>query len=628
MPKWKYRRNNAWQTQGTTPSLTVSVAAPATSGLTWEMPFNFSFNTSDNSQVQSVGLYYLVGGTPTLIASTTSLSLGWVIPLPNSFTPGTYTFFGRATTLGGATFDSPHTVATITESSTKSIAWSAPTVDGQSFALPFSAAFSVAPASQVAKVELFRSAGPLLLGTTTVNGGFGFVITLDDELSPGFSYNIFGRATFDDGTVINTPVRSVTITSSTPTTPSGSRSLKAAIAFGGEDQHASEAEKRLGRRFGVRMRFVVRASASGCLTDFQNQINAINARATSNRYLMWLTVGLVMNNDSGGLLATGQGSRNASLWEPMGDILDQCSADTLQNLVGLRLGHEFMNAGDDYRWGVRNTVVNSTNLLTNAARFVTAWRMAVNTMKSRLSTQAKKDALQLDWNSPGGQMIRTMTHAGGVNAWDLCDACYPGDAYVTHITTDIYNQERFRSTHTGSAPYVPINGPDSPLTYVKSRATSHGKKSGMSEGSAFMYKWKSGALVGVDDGAATVKFVNDLLDWGQTEANAGRLSHITFFERDPYNEGFTAFIGGQRDTSARSTGEERLWGLWRLLHPREAKTGGGFIPGGIPDYATGVPNTLSRRATAYTAVGGTRTSSVHTNAPQALNRLLDRVGGP
>ncbi len=626
MPKWKYRRNNTWLTQGSSPSLSVSNASPATSGQTFALPFNFAFDTTDNSQVTSADLLYLnLAGDPVLLATTTTLTLGWVIPVPSNFTPGTYTFFGRVHTATNQ-FDGPQIVVTLTASSTKSISWQVPNSDGQTYQFPFTAAFAVSPSSSCTKVELWRSGGTKL-GEATSDSGFGWTIAITDQLAAG-TYTLFGRAFFTDGTVITGSNRSVTLSASTPPPVSGSRTLKNAIAYGGEDSHTAEAQARIGRKFQVRMRFVVRATPSGCLTDFGNQIDAVNARAGTDPYMMWLTVGLVMNNDSGGLLATANGDRNATLWEPMGDILDRCSATTIQNLVGLRLGHEFMNAGDDYRWGVRNTTVNTTNLLTNASRFVNAWRMAVNTMKSRLSTQAKKDALQLDWNSPGGQMIRTMTHLGGVNAWTLCDACYPGDAYVTHITTDIYNQERFRSNHTGSAPYVPINGPDSPLTYVRTRATSHGKKSGMSEGSAFMYKWKSGALVGTDDGAATVKFINDILDWGQTEANAGRLSHITFFERDPYNEGFTAFIGGQRDTSARSTGEERTWDLWRLLHPREAKTGGGFIPGGIPDYATGVPNTLSRRATAYTGVGGARSRSVHSNAPQALNRLLDRVGGP
>lgn len=612
------RRSNQWLGFGTGPdALTVTMVAPSTSGQTKQLPFTFAANTSDNAAVTKVELYYLVGGNPTYLGETSTLSLGWAVPLPADFPAGTWDFFMRAYTTGGFS-DSAFVTTTITAGAA-TLDWLQPSTNGQTLADPVVLAIGSSNPSAFTTVNFFRRVGGSedFLGNTSTYGQFGFTVSVSGLTG---AQTVFARANTTDGGSVTSVDRTLTI--GTATSPPGASSLKTAVYFGGEDQHWTEAQARMGYKLSGRMRFVVRASASQCLSDFTNQIDSTIARRNTDRYMMWLTFGLVMNNDTGGLQATANGDRNASLWVPAGQQLNRLTADDLANLVGLRLGHEFMNAGDDYRWGVRNTTYNSTNLLTNAARLQNAWRMAVDTMKAQLSTQAKKDALQLDWNAPGGQMIRTMTHAGGVNAWTLADACYPGDAYVSHITADIYPQERFRTTAPN---YVAINGPDSPLAWVKTRAIQHGKKSGMSEGSGFMYKWKNGAQIGSDDGSVNLTFLNDLLDWGTSEAQAGRLSHITFFERDPYAEGFTAFIGGQKDTSARPTGTERLWGLWRLLHPREAKTGGGFIPGGIPDYATGVPNTLSRRYTAYTAVGGTRTRSVHSNAPQAAKALLDRV---
>jgi len=615
VPSLKLRRNNAWFGFVAPSPLTVTMLVPGGNGQTKELPFTFSFDTSDNEDVTKVELYYFVGDVPTKIGEATEFNtFGWTVDLPTSWTPGTHTFFGRAHYSGG-TVDSPWRAMTTTFGVTTNLTWANPTTDGAHLDEDDSVAWVTNNPSSITQVRLYKLVGSTetLLGATSTYDIFGYAI---DTPSPPGSYYLFGRAMLSAGGSVDSSIRLVHVDPDPVEPPPGSASLKTALYFGGSSEHWDEARRRMGYNLSGRMAFAMASNWPAIKNDFSNHINAVVARRSSARYMMWITVRLLPKQNAATLSQSANGADNTH-WDDMGDILNRLTEDDLRHLFGMRLGHEFMNGGADYPHGIRNTAHNGPNLRTNAGSFAAAWRNAVNHMRGRLSTQGKRDALQLDFNNSGGQIIKGMTH-GGVPSWDLSDLCYPGDGYVTHVTTDIYNQERFRSTASN---FVAINGPDGPLEWVRTRAIRWGKKSGMSEGSPFMFKFKGGQI-GADDGTSTLNFLDRLCDWGEIEAEAGRLSHITLFERDPDPEGFTAVIGGQNDTSARSFGEERKWGLWRLLHPYES--GGGGIPGGIPAGSTGVPNTLSRRATVYTGVGGTRTRSAHTNAPQTLNALISR----
>ena len=624
MPSLLHRRNNTWldfAVATPTQPLTVTFQQPGSSGQTNELPFVFSLTTSDNSRVTKMELYYLVGDVPTKIGETSELiaPFNYVIPLPASWTPGTHTYFGRAHTADG-TYDSPQRVMTTVHGTNTNLRWGQPTASGQTVADDSTLTFTTNNPSAITQVRLYYLVGQneTLLGTTTTYGPFGYVFP-----APAVGgYYLFARANLTNGTTLESEIFVVQVAPDAPT-PTAPTSLKQAIYLGCEYEFRDDIARRLGRWPRGYMRFAVRDTWGNVKNDLNNEVSSVISRSGSDRHLLWVTVRLIQGPQSGPidppLSQVAAGARDAD-WDDVGAIFNRLSADQL-SLIGIRLGHEF-NGG----WYYHGFLDSRNGTPDNAARaYAACFRRVVDRIRGQLNSTAKRAALKFDWNASGG-MLRTPEQ------YRLCDLAYPGNGHVDIISCDVYNQDVFR---TAAPNWHAVNGAGGPLAYVTARAISHGKRSAMSEGSPFMYKWKSGNQVGVDDGASTVDFCNRLLDWGQAEAQAGRLAHITLYERDVASEGaFTAFLGGWRDTSARPAGEHRRLGNssgLAVLHPKEnnANPPPTRIPLGIPEGVSGVPNASGRRGNAYNGIGGTRgTNNVQTNAPQAMNAFLNRVGGP
>lgn len=624
MPKWKYRRNNAWHEFGTTPPLTVFLAQPGSSGQTHPPGFTFSFTTSDDSRVVSFQLFYLVAGSPVLIGETTTQRVGWAIDLPHDFELGTFTFFGRAITADGS-FDSPHVSVTIAEEAepTVTIDMIQPSSSGQTFELPFDAAFSVSDRDAVSKVELFR-ADPVYgfqkLGEDTDGPGpLGWTIQVPADFQTG-QHEIWGRAVLADGSGVDSVHRTVTFTAA-PVSPGGSRSLQQAIFTASNGTLQGQIENRMGHQMPGFMQFGDSSSSGARTSQVRGRVDTTINRRNSDRYMFWDTYQLCLPGEN-------LNSINSSGWQNVGAELNRLTVDDLRNLYGIRLGWEFQGAW--FRHGITNTGLNGSNILANCDKYAARFRQAVDAMRSQMSAD-KAAALQLDWNSNGGSIWKQRFIAGQ-SQWTVADRCYPGDNHVAVISCDLYNSWEWRRNQgqyqpNGQGAMNPY-GANGPFTYCRTRAIQHGKKTGMSEGGPVFIKWQDTGSGNVFRGAmpststnpdvnSNLGFLKDLLDWGEEEAEAGRLSHITMFERNK-GEGFFSFIiGVEPHTAAKSGGSEGAASLY---------------PGA--DYLTGTnpapPDMRALNARAYTRPGSTRSGSnnVQSNDPVCLNYLLDRVGGP
>jgi len=87
-----------------------------------------------------------------------------------------------------------------------------PSANGQSYPLPFVVSFEAQ--GDVSKVELWRNSGvgPLKDGETTSPTFYGWAIPVPSAVVAG-TYEFFGRAHYGDGSVKETPARTVTLTS-------------------------------------------------------------------------------------------------------------------------------------------------------------------------------------------------------------------------------------------------------------------------------------------------------------------------------------------------------------------------------------------------------------------------------
>jgi hypothetical protein len=430
------------------------------------------------------------------------------------------------------------------------------------------------------------------------------------------------------------------------------------------------------KEWGTKSTATVRSAVGSHMRYWEDIVADCNARyASGDRARVWVAVPPLM----AAALHTGDAR---TLNEGVAGTYDEKIAQigqvlaglTDKKMVGIRWGWE--GTATWYRWGLMSGV-NGTPA-ESALAFKNYWIRYHDIIDDNVGTGAGD--IEWDWNGTGGMPFNTI---GGVtaekNAWE---ASYPGDDYVDVVSIDAYHNWQFVQGWTNSAgtvTHVPIT---TSLTWVSNWAAAHGKKTALSEGSPWCWKWSAGAVheqVALRSGehASNIDFARRLLDWGLAEARANRLSHILIFERDKYDEGFFSFVVGIGDTSARATGVERTGAQIKLLHPwehkksgsnfvfrrtsdgailtqatawppptgstvvgipgavpRPASTDGTYGAGGITDPAGIPPDTLGFRADVYTATasgqpGGPRgTNNGQTPAPDLLDFWLTQVGGP
>jgi hypothetical protein len=496
------------------------------------------------------------------------------------------------------------------------------------------------------------------------------------------SHNLQAMWGLQDGTQIFSPIRRHNISINTDPDAVARNRLKTKVGSLVDPSLRTRYEIVMGRPMQEMGRFAPTAAwglngdgttAPGSfLRYWENLVDECNVRAAAGDMArVWVACPMLtdtsINAGDARTLAYGANGGYNPILTKWGQIL---AGLTHKRMVGIRLGWE--GAGGWFRWGLRNTV-NGTPAEA-AIQYAAYWRVIHNQVRTATGTGFSE--IHWDWNAIGEVGFNLPWRAEWEAAW-------PGDAYVNVVSIDAYHQIRFVQGWTNSAGaniHVPLRDA---LQWVSNFAAAHGKKTGFSEGSPFVWKYKSSEVhhqLGLTSGesSSNVAFARDLIDWGLAEAAVDRLSHLLIFERDKYEEGFFMFVTGIGNTSARQQGEERTDPLLKLLHPWEHKrrtsdnfyafvnpagdvtyraaalpvpagyevygipgavprpssTNGVYGAGGVTDPELVPPDTLGHRANVYTATAGGRpggprgTLNGHTPAPFLLTFWLDELGGP
>lgn len=538
------------------------------------------------------------------------------------------------------------------------------------------------PTNPIVSRELFIDGQ--LAGNFT-DGGFGPTFAWDTTgFVPG-SHTLSARWILQDGTVVRSAPRTVTLSLSSSGDLAAQIRLMERQGFQGESANRRMFEERIGRFVNVTGRFCSTTSwgtvdsgsgrgLTGVLGLVQGMVDELNTQhLNGDRSKCWLTLPMLVATPLSGsdlrTLAYGAQGGYDDIAHKLGVILDMLID---KKKAGIRFGWE--GGASWFLWGIRNARNGAT--FSEAALYYSAYYSRVKgIVDGHLGAEASQ--LLWDWNGTGGVATNPSERA----AWELA---YPTPNEPDVISCDSYHMSQFVQGWTnanGQDTHVPVS---EVLAWISEFAGLKGKKTALSEGSAFSYKYQATAVprpllsLRTTEHESNLAFLDMVLDWGLAECRIDRLSHIMWFERDPYGEGFFAFVTGMPPSKmvARLEGEERVHNSLKLMHPSEHKRKWGLdvppadpqsgyyaffnatgtpqtiyqaaptgqpagyapvrIPGAVPFGVAGMdpPDTLSFRAGFFTLTtdglpGGPRgTDNGHTNAPLTATRYLNRVGGP